>query len=933
MRGGLLDGCMGCSSACHVQPIILCSVLLFLCLSLNKYPLVSFLSRVFWCSRVVLDRSAKINKVGSSHDDVERIHFITNPSFVLRQHRQRPSTPPSGCLWGKEEESCLLPVVPLSRCPNLCLDLSLDHQPRLMSLQVEGHRRGRSRSPGGRERDRSRSRGPPLVVDVNPEYDDRDRDRDRYYEYEEHRSSYRSPTSPTDDYHRRPRSPAVENGARASSSYGDLRDRNSDSDREREKAKTGLGLMDAFLPQKYAKKLEGSDAYNLMTAPISDRSRERSRDRRAEKKEKLEEDLAYGKLPAPSVKDARPASPSYEYASMPQYPYAHPAAEPRHSPDKLDVVGSARHARGRSRSKSPAPRHRSRDAREKKSQHAHRDSLTADPRASSASVASVAAAAAAAEAGDRSGPRKSAMKRTSSPQPPVNRMSSLSVNTAYNAGSLSAAPPSPLLESYHGTYQSMSPMPSPLLIPTHFGGGGDAHVLDASPLNSDDERGAGAGAGGGEKKRSRRARFTDPEDDAQRLADALRGSKPPRTGPLVEILPGLTHEQVMELRAEYKRLVKTGPERKGVNVAKHVRVRLKDADPSLMKACYATALGRWESEAYWSSFWYQGDKTRRELLIESLMGRTNEEVRRIKDSFSDKTYDDSLARCMRHELKEDKFKKAVLAVLDEQRMEDVDRHGRQLPVDWDLVRDDAYDLHKAVKAEKGGESAMISIVVSRSDNHLREILRAYNEEYGSNFARDALRKSGNLVVRLLADIFSFLFFPSSSFPSSPPPSSLAGFPRYKKKKKDPSAKSLPGRAAGPHPQRRHQQARPRRAARAPRAHGLQEGRPTPRAPDLAAGAVPLGRRPHGGRQEGLPREVRQGHDGGRQGRHVGRVGPVLLRAVHNADAGPGGAVPRVEVRESKRIMCYDGKGPREGEEVYIYDCRGDSEQHDAPNER
>lgn len=622
-----------------------------------------------------------------------------------------------------------------------------------MSLQVEGHRRGRSRSPGGRERDRSRSRGPTLVIDASPDYGDRDRDRDIYYEYEDRRSSYKSPTSPSDDYYRRPRSPAVENGARTS--YGDLResrrdgarDRNSDSDREREKAKTGLGLMDAFLPQKYAKKLEGSDAFNLMTAPISDRSRERSRDRRAEKKEKLEEDLAYGKLPAASGKDGRPVSPhplspispTYEYASMPQFPYASPElrddryghlAEPRRSPDKLEVADS-RHGRGRSRSKSPGRRHHSKDDRERK--HSHKHSLSVDPRGSSASIA-------AAEAGDGSGPRKSALKRTSSPQPPVNRMSSLSVNTAYNTGSLSAAPPSPLLESYHGTYQSMSPMPSPLLIPTQFGG--DAHVLDVAPLDSDDERSAS------EKKRSRRARFTDPEDDAQRLADALRGRGPPKTEPLLEILPGLTHEQVMELRAEYKLLVKTGPEKKGVNVAKHIRVRFKDEDPSLMKVCYATALGRWESEAYWSSFWYQGDKTRRELLIESLMGRTNEEIRKIKDSFNDKTYDNSLTRCMRHELKEDKFKKAVLTVLDEQRMEDVDRYGRQVPIDWNLVKDDVYDLHKAVKADKGGESSMISIVVSRSDTHLREILRAYNEEYGSNFARDALRKSGNLVVRI-----------------------------------------------------------------------------------------------------------------------------------------------------------------------------------------
>lgn len=638
-----------------------------------------------------------------------------------------------------------------------------------MSLQVEGahHGRSRSRSRSGRDRDRSRSRGPPLVVDVDPGYEERYRN----YDYNDYHASYRSPPSPRDDYYHRPRSPAVD-GAR--SSYGELRDhrldsprdRHSDSDREREKEKMGLNLAGAFLPQKYAQKLEASDAYNFMTAPISERSREKSRDRRAEKKEKLQEDLAYGKLPAPSSKDMRPVSPrplsptspSYEYGSMSPSHYRHGSPEkregrshrdsyldPRRSSGLLEVGDHS--GRGRSRSKSPGRREHSRDDRHRKRDHSrddrdkkrdhsrddrdrkssHRHSL--DPRTSANTLL-------ASEASDA--PLKSALKRSSSPQPPIHKMSSLSVNTAaFAAGGLAAAPGSPLLESYHGTYQSMSPMPSPLLLPTYRGS--DTHVVDASPLNSDEESNEG-------KKRSRRARFTDPEDDAQRLADALKGRGPPKTEPIIEILPGLTHEQVMELRAEYKRLVKTGPEKKGVNVAKHIRVRMKDEEPSLMKACYATALGKWESEAYWSSFWYQGDKTRRELLIESLMGRTNDEIRQIKESFNNKTYDNSLTRMMRHELKEDKFKKAVMMVLDEERMEDVDAYGRELPIDAALVQDDVHDLRKAAKAEKGGESAMISIVVKRSDNHLREILRVYHQLYGANFARDALRKSQNLLV-------------------------------------------------------------------------------------------------------------------------------------------------------------------------------------------
>lgn len=623
-----------------------------------------------------------------------------------------------------------------------------------------------------------------MIIETDPYGDrerERERERERTYEHEERR--YQAPLSPNEDsYYRRPRSPAVENTARTS--YGDLRydddyrrdsprERHSDSDRERDKDRDRSSLVDAFLPQKYAKKLENSDAYNYMTAPISDKSRERSRDRRAQKKEKLEEDLAYGKLHSPPTKDARPVSPrpaasprhspspSYEYGKPSQWEYEKDerlsySRNPRYSSDALGVGhGHGHGSSSRTRSRSPAPGHRDRD-RERKS-HSHRDSLTADPRGSSASVVTV-------EPGDA--PLKSAMKRSSSPQPPVNRMSSLSVSTPYHPGaaglSASNAPASPLLESYHGTYQQSSPMPSPLLLPTHHHPG-EAQVMDVSPIGSDDERSG--------KRRSRRARFADPQDDAQRLADALKGSKPPRTEPLIEILPGMTHEQVMDLRAEYKRLVKTGPERKGVNVAKHVRVRLKDEDPSLMKACYATALGRWESEAYWSSFWYQGDKTRRELLIESLMGRTNDEIHEIKNSFTDKKYGDSLTRCMQQELKEDKFKKAVLMVLDEQRMDDFDRHGRPLELDYDLVRSDVRTLHKAVKAEKGGESAMIAIVVMRSDSHLREILRVYSEEYRANFARDALKKSGNLVVSLLQIpvrhvIPWFFTLPNSHIPST-----------------------------------------------------------------------------------------------------------------------------------------------------------------------
>lgn len=317
--------------------------------------------------------------------------------------------------------------------------------------------------------------------------------------------------------------------------------------------------------------------------------------------------------------------------------------------------------------------------------------------------------------------------------------------------SLANAPGSPLLEAYHGTYQSISPMPSPLMIAStaHT----DLNVIDTiSPFSSDDD-------GRGIKKSRRTARFHDPVEEATILAKALKGEKRgPDTGPLIEILPGLTHEQILDLRAEYKKIVKTGSDKKGVNIAKHIKLRLKEEDPMLMKACYACALGRWESEAYWANFWYQGEKSRRELLIESLMGRTNREIQLIKDGFSDKKYSDSLTKCMRTELKEDKFKKAVLLVLEEKRMEEP-RAGYAL--DKRLVDEDVGELYKAVRAEKGGESAIISIVVVRSDSHLREVLRLYESTYRANFAREMLKKSGNLVVCIPC---SLPFYFNSRFP-------------------------------------------------------------------------------------------------------------------------------------------------------------------------
>lgn len=291
-------------------------------------------------------------------------------------------------------------------------------------------------------------------------------------------------------------------------------------------------------------------------------------------------------------------------------------------------------------------------------------------------------------------------------------------------------PPSPLLEAYHGTYQQLSPMPSAVRFSD------DSELDDLPPLSpSNPSRRNDKLALEAASKKSRRVVIYDPAADATKLASTLN-SRHPSADPICDVLPPLSHDQILLLRKEYKSQVRI--QGKGINLSKHLK--LKFSGSNFGKAAHVTSLGRWESEGYWANFWYQSASSRRELLIESLMGRSNAEIREIKDSFRDKRYADSLTRCMEKELKMDKFRVAVLMVLEERRQEEQDVYPPE-------YRDRDVDvLAKSIRAREGGESAMLEIIVRRSDAHLREVLRAYQDLYGENFARAALQKSGNLVV-------------------------------------------------------------------------------------------------------------------------------------------------------------------------------------------
>lgn len=347
--------------------------------------------------------------------------------------------------------------------------------------------------------------------------------------------------------------------------------------------------------------------------------------------------------------------------------------------------------------------------------------------------------------------------------------------SSMNSNNLSVAlpdptlrPSSPLQEPYQGTYQSISPMPSPIIIPAK---GDDDDISDTEMLGRSSHRRKKSRDdrehkdGGSSKRDSSRVRhdrhgsannqvvliepgvsqqrhvsFYNPTADAIAMQEALSHVRHIDHKTLTRILPRLSNEDMLDLRKEYKRHVKIHG--KGINIAKHINLKL-GSNTAFGKACYATALGRWESEAYWANCYYQSGSSRRELLIESLMGRSNSEIHAIKECFRDPRYLDSLDRCMRAELKADKFRVAVLMALEE------GRQSEREPLDDKLVDHDMYELHRALVSRDGGESAMISIIVRRSDAHLREVLREYERTYRHNFAKAMIAKSPNLVVRFL----------------------------------------------------------------------------------------------------------------------------------------------------------------------------------------
>ncbi|KAI5806933.1 hypothetical protein EDC01DRAFT_742697 [Geopyxis carbonaria] len=292
--------------------------------------------------------------------------------------------------------------------------------------------------------------------------------------------------------------------------------------------------------------------------------------------------------------------------------------------------------------------------------------------------------------------------------------------------------PSPALQPYYGTYQSISPLPSPTLPPHQSSSQIYTTIPPPSPLIPSSRESS-----------PEPTPSYDPTNDAKAILQQLKSTfSRPSPRPLIKILPTLTPPQLNMLRREYKQLYR------GVNLAKHLKAVFTTSSP-FGKIIFAVALGPYESEAWFANSWYQKKETRNELLIESLMGRTNPEIGNIKAAFKDAKYDASLEKAVQTELHSNKFRLAVMMQLSCTRMED----GEQL--NTEKIHDDVARLGNILERRKeGGETEMVEIIINRSDPWLREIAATYRRVYERDLMKAIMKRSKNLVGETLLHVLN-----------------------------------------------------------------------------------------------------------------------------------------------------------------------------------
>ena len=181
------------------------------------------------------------------------------------------------------------------------------------------------------------------------------------------------------------------------------------------------------------------------------------------------------------------------------------------------------------------------------------------------------------------------------------------------------------------------------------------------------------------------------------------------------------------------------------SLTKHIKASLTGR---FQLSVYVAACGPWEGECYWSRLSSQKAQFKYDLLVEALMGRTNDEILDIRDSYVDKKNKHDLIAALEKELASDKaagpkFTEMIMLQLSATRMEERDS------VYMDKVHDDVDMLNETLSKDKADVSFLIEFVVLRNDTHLREAMKLYKKEYNKELARAILNKCPSMVVSLM----------------------------------------------------------------------------------------------------------------------------------------------------------------------------------------
>lgn len=323
---------------------------------------------------------------------------------------------------------------------------------------------------------------------------------------------------------------------------------------------------------------------------------------------------------------------------------------------------------------------------------------------------------------------------------------------------LSIGGASPALQPYQGTYQNISPLPSPSASPISYSPAGSSHDLSShgfslgAPLVSPPLVSPPIA-----KPSSAHDKDSDydPNPHAKELIACLNHNVSRiDPNPIIKILPRLSPAQLVALRAEYKRLFHQ------VNIAKHIKMQCGTG--AFGKVAWIVALGPYESEGWFANSWYQKAVSRNELLIEALVGKSVQEIRKIKRGFKDDKYGNSLERAVKSELGSHKFRTLILMTLDTDnqiRDEEPENqgylgsvwgHAVQSPggVNLDKVHEDVKKLYEVLDGRPGtGETVLMQILLCRNQVHLREVVRWYRQMYGKDLSRVVIKHSPSLVVR------------------------------------------------------------------------------------------------------------------------------------------------------------------------------------------